>query len=140
MNKKKKIKYVYKEKEYLHAKLILGEMTLADVLKVVCHPAYLRACRIQVHNDIGTSEQFFRVVGDELHTFKMMYTPFREYESPTILWFKLDEKVKVRGDIVEIKPLKGVQRKMIHRLQFCGTKKPICIVERTQPENAQQDS
>jgi hypothetical protein len=127
----KKIKYIYKGKEALHAKLVFGEMTLADVLEVVCHPGYMIARNVRIQLDGGeVDEQRFRFEGDELHTFKLIDP--HEYDGPTLLWFKLDEKVRVFGDVVEICPLKGTRKKLA-RIQFMTLKGSVDIFERTRP-------
>ena len=137
----KKIKYIYKGKEALHAKLVFGEMTLADVIEVVCHPGYMIAYKVQIQlfDDEAPSamespfqEQRFKVAGEEFHTLKVMFGRWQEYDGPIALWFRLDEKVRVLGDVIEIRPLKGTRKKMA-RLQFLTCKGAIDIFERTKP-------
>lgn len=134
-----KIKYRYKGKEELHAKLVFGEMTLEDVLKVVWCPGYepAREVHVTLDDDPEGVEYNFRTKDDELHTFKKKFRYSWEKLGPTLLWFKLGQRVRVYGNTVEARVLKGTRKKRA-RLKFMISRGPnrvaIDILERTMPE------
>ena len=143
-----KKKYVYENKEALYAKLIFDDLTLADVFEVMFQRGYQKPCSVLVRLEDGEEHQkHFRVVGDELHIFYNRDHPAipkkrnekgeleEDWPQPT-LWFKLSEKVRVRGTDIEIKPLKGTSKTKAFLSFSAGYGKIISVLERTRPHDS----
>lgn len=143
-----KKKYVYENKEALYAKLIFDDLTLADVLEVMFQRGYQKPCSVLVRLEDGEElRKHLRIVGEELHIFYNREYPAipkkrteeggweDDWPQPT-LWFKLSEKVKVRGTEIELAPFKGTRKKKAFLSFSAGYGKIISFLERTQPNDS----
>lgn len=132
------------ERDALYAKYMMGQFTLADVLRVVTHPGLERAVNVRtvVADDAGLRVQLeaspalrFKVVGNELQTYKPKSDVWSEFNGPVQLWFNLNEPVRLRNDQVEVKPLKGTKKKMAWLTFLTGLpkNKVVSVLERLKP-------
>jgi hypothetical protein len=138
----KPLKFNYEGKEALYAKYILSELTLRDVLYIVLRPSFPYLVAVYPEHAASyvgkesNSESLhsFEVEGEELHIFNKRY--YESWETRGIrLWIDINQKVRVREDEIEVKPLKGTKNKTVRIKFIANTKKEktISILRRTMP-------